>query len=189
MLRHPQKKERFGRICRFCVLLAMLYLPMIGTAGGAGIEANTVKAAFVLNLAKYTLWPNESFASSTDPIELWVFGDTTTRQAFGTINGKKIGPRTLHVRFMNTAETTDRCHMIYFSRDVDRDLLDRTLAIVGKMPVLTVGERPDFIRLGGVVNLFSNKGRFHFEIKPDSAHRRGLKISSRLLKLAIIVSD
>lgn len=189
MLGHPQKMKRVGRIYRFCVLLAVLYLPMVGAAGGADIEANTVKAAFVLNFAKYTLWPNDSFAGSTDPIELWVFGGETTRQAFGTINGKKIGARTLHVRFMNTAETTDSCHMIYLSRDVDRDLLAEMLATVGNRPVLTVGERPDFIQFGGIVNIFSKKGRFHFEINPESAHQHGLKISSRLLKLAIIVSD
>ena len=43
--------------------------------------------------------------------------------------------------------------------------------------------------VNGVINIFSNKGRFHFEIKPETAHRKDLKLSSRLLKPAMIVSD
>ena len=79
--------------------------------------------------------------------------------------------------------------MMFVSRDVDRSVLSGALAAVENRPVLTVGEIPGFIQLGGIIYIFSKKDRFHFEIKPETAHRQGLKLSSRLLKLAIIVGD
>ncbi len=183
--------KQFEWICRFCTVLMMLglSLPVMGTAKTASLESDTVKAAFVLNFAKYTLWPDESFSSPTAPIELWVFGGETIHRAFGTINGKIVGSRKLRVRFMQSVEVADSCHMMFISRDVDRSILSDALAAAENRPVLTVGEIPDFTRLGGIINIFSKKGRFHFEVQPEKAHRQGLKISSRLLKLAIIVGD
>jgi YfiR/HmsC-like len=181
----------FGWICRFCIIVVMLGLSisMMGTADAANLEADTVKAAFVLNFARYTQWPEQAFASPADPIELWVLGGETTRRAFETIDAKTVGSRKLRVRFMQSAQAADSCHMIFVSRDMDRSIWSAALAAIGNRPVLTVGEMPEFIRFGGIINIFSKKGRFHFEIQPEAARRQGLKISSRLLKLAIITGD
>jgi len=38
-----------------------------------------------------------------------------------------------------------------------------------------------------VINFFSKGNRLHFEINTRAAEKQGLKLSSRLLKLAVIV--
>ena len=59
-------------------------------------------------------------------------------------------------------------------------------AVDGK-PVLTVGESPEFVQEGGIVNFFLDGKRVRFEINPTAATRVNLRISSRLLQLARLV--
>jgi hypothetical protein len=51
-------------------------------------------------------------------------------------------------------------------------------------PVLTVGESPDFIAQGGIINFVRGAGMMRFEIDQEAARRARLQISSRLLRLA-----
>jgi len=60
-------------------------------------------------------------------------------------------------------------------------------AVDGK-PVLTVGESPEFVQEGGIVNFFLDGKRVRFEINPAAATRANLRISSRLLQLARLVN-
>lgn len=162
---------------------------MVGGADAESIEEANLKAALVLNFARFTTWPEDAFSGPADSMDLWVLGGETTRQAFDTLDGQQIDSRTIHVRHLTSLETIDRCHILFINRDADRPALSAALSAVGKRPVLTIGETPDFIRSGGLINIFNKDGRFHFEIKPAAALRRGLKLSSRLLKLAIILDD
>ena len=179
-----------------CSLYALCFfeLLLLGflTTGRAIAEdrlAVAVKVAFVANFAHFTTWPDDAFADAVAPIDLFVYGGERTWEAFGSIDGKPVGARKIRVRLMRPAETVDRCHMMFFDQDVDRSVLSTALATVKNRPVLTVGETPDFINLGGVINISIKNDRFHFEIEPVRASRRGLKISSRLLKLATILDD
>jgi hypothetical protein len=52
------------------------------------------------------------------------------------------------------------------------------------MPVLSVGESSDFLELGGVANFILEGANVRFEIDADAAGRAGLRVSSRLLRLA-----
>jgi hypothetical protein len=51
-------------------------------------------------------------------------------------------------------------------------------------PSLTVGESPDFIGQGGIVNFTLDGTDVRFEIDSEAAERVGLRISSHLLRLA-----
>jgi hypothetical protein len=55
--------------------------------------------------------------------------------------------------------------------------------------VLAVGEEHDFIRKGGIIELFTENNRLRFNINLDNARRVGLKISSSLLQLATRVEE
>jgi len=54
---------------------------------------------------------------------------------------------------------------------------------------MTVGEVEDFARDGGVINFVLRENKVRFEINVSAAERAGLKISSKLLKLADIIRD
>ena len=173
--------------CWALLLLVCLFSALPARADNMNPVA--VKAAFVLNFARFTAWPDDAFSDGTAPIELCVYGGQQTWDAFASIDGQQVGARKIRVRLMTPTKTVDKCHIMFFDHHVGRDDLIAALATVKLRPVLTVGETADFVSLGGIVNLFSHDGRLKFEIEPSRARRSGLRISSRLLKLAIVLDD
>lgn len=182
-------KITYNKKCCISIFFLILFLATMGTSFAQNSKEYAVKAAFVLNFARYTQWPNESFSKNTEPLELCVLGDKSIEPEFETIKMKKIGTRPLHIRFIGTSEDLGQCDLLFVSREIDNGDLQSTFAALKARPVLTVGESIDFIRHGGIINFLKKEGRFRFEVNPGRAQEKNLKISSRLLKLAIIVGE
>ncbi len=168
-------------------IVVLLYPFNIGFA--QGVSEYKVKAAFILNFAKFTTWPKGAFDNTSEPFELCVLGDKAIESAFQTISGKKIGSRTLNVRFLDKTDSIEPCDIMFIGKSADRsDVVQRLESVQGK-PVLTIGESNYFTKAGGVINFFSNEGRLRFEINRNTAAKQNVKLSSRLLGLAIIVGE
>jgi hypothetical protein len=54
-------------------------------------------------------------------------------------------------------------------------------------PVLTVSEDGGFIQHGGMINFYRDGTKVRFEINPEAAEKKGLKLGSELLSLGKIV--
>ncbi len=63
------------------------------------------------------------------------------------------------------------------------------LSELDSKPILAVSEIGSFAREGGTINFYLQGGKVRFEINPNAAQRRRLKISSQLLTLGKIVSN
>ena len=59
------------------------------------------------------------------------------------------------------------------------------LRAVRGTPTLTVGETPEFRDAGGIVTFVLDRGNVRFEVNTDAATQNQLRISSRLLRLAV----
>ncbi len=159
------------------------------TVSAANTSEYKVKAAFVLNFALFTEWPEQSFSSETAPIIVCVLGDRALTQAFESINGKKVGKRILQVTTTPPHDARSSCHIIFFGKNVYTKIVLRTLTSVRKNPVLTIGEKDTFIDLGGAIHFFMKKGRLRFGVNTTVIEEQNLRLSSRLLKIAVLTSD
>jgi hypothetical protein len=56
-------------------------------------------------------------------------------------------------------------------------------------PILTVSDIEDFTDRGGVVAFYLDRKKVRFAVNPTSARRRGLKLSSQLLRLGRITTE
>ena len=54
-------------------------------------------------------------------------------------------------------------------------------------PVLTVSETPGFAQVGGMVNFVLQDNKVRFEINLQRTREAQLKLSSKLLKLALVI--
>jgi hypothetical protein len=63
------------------------------------------------------------------------------------------------------------------------------LRAAGEAPVLSVGESPNFLKAGGMINLFVEGGRVRFDVNLSAASARGLVPSSKLLRVARNTSE
>lgn len=79
-------------------------------------------------------------------------------------------------------------HLVFVPAD-QAGALDDLERTVEDAPVLLVGESEGFAARGGVINLYTEDGRIRFEINRKAAERRGLRLSSRLLRLARLVAE
>lgn len=149
--------------------------------------APELKAAFLLNFARYTTWPATILPRGAD-LSICVSGDNRVADTLIDLARRRhVRDRAVTVRHIKN-DGPDGCHLLFWSgsRTAERQAL---LQAAAGRPVLTVGDAPDFARDGGIINFFVEDQRMRFAINPGAAERAGLRVSSRLLNLAVIVKD
>jgi hypothetical protein len=172
------------------VCLPMLCL-LIGIGQPADICAGTVeeysvKAALIFNFARFTEWPSYILVDSQETFNICIVGDDTILEAFGGVAGRQIKGCRIVVTSVNRMKISDSCNLLFVSGS-DRSILPKIFAAVEGKPVLTIGEMTGFAEVGGIINLVRKGKRINFEVNLKAARQAGLKISSRILKLATIV--
>jgi len=136
-----------------------------------------VKAAYLYNFVKFIEWPE---AARTGPLTICTVGPNPFGAALDDIiRGESIDGRPIAARTIEASQPG--CDIVFVPRGV---AAAEYLRVARTAPVLTVGESPDFIAQGGIVNFVRDAGMIRFEIDRDAAARVGLQISSRLLRLA-----
>ena len=143
-----------------------------------------IKAAYLYNFAMFVDWPPDAFATRTSPFVIGILGaDRFDRALERTVSGKRIDKRPIVVRRVDAPHELKRCHIVFVSSsDAARnaDVLGR----LDGLPVLVVGETPDFARRGGSIAFLVEDNRVRFEVNLDAARRAKLTISAKLLSLA-----
>lgn len=132
-----------------------------------------VKAAFLYNFLKYVEWPG----SPSGPIIVCVAGQNPFGPVFFQTMRDQIGGREVVGR--EIYEPDDQCHVVFVPRTASKAYVREAR---GK-PVLLVGESPDFLREGGIINFVPEQGKLRFEIDAQAAERAKLRISPSLLRL------
>lgn len=142
---------------------------------------NDVKAAFLYNFTKFVEWPSPPAA---DPFRLCVLADPEfTRAVDSTIAEESVdGRRLLRVEPQSVDEVRG-CAILYVGRGY-RDRGARLLAAARDLPVLTVGEGSQFVEHGGAIGFVLENNRVRFDVGSRAVQRSGLKVSSKLLRVA-----
>jgi hypothetical protein len=143
-----------------------------------------VKAAFLHNFANFVAWPRQAFPTPTAPFRICILGRDPFQGALGRIaQGEAVdGHPRLVERFDDVGELK-ACHIVFVPAS-EQSNVNAVLNVVGALPVLTVGESPRFLEGGGIVNFAIERNRVRFDINVNRAEQNGLKISSKLLRLA-----
>jgi hypothetical protein len=157
-------------------------LSFSGQAAGQQTIEKDVKAAYLYNFAKFVEWPEP--ANTSNRFQICVVGDPAFATALdGIINGETTGGRPF-VRVEPASPGAARDCQILFIGGQARDQGTPLIDAVRRLPVLTVGEAPGFLEQGGTIRFVTEAGRVRFDISPAAADRAGLKISSKLLRVA-----
>lgn len=170
------------------ILIACLSLALLSFAAGAQESQPSqyqVKAAFLFNFAKFVEWPPESFAEETAPLVIGILGD----DPFGddlerTIHGKSINNHLLVIKQLHSLAETTNCHVLFISASEQKRLAEIFSGLHGTS-ILTVSETEGFTEAGGMINFVLENKKIRFQINADAAKTARLKISSKLLSLAV----
>jgi len=168
-----------------------LVAAILGTVVDAGaqpqLDEYRVKAAFLYNFAKFVEWAPRAFKDASDPITVCIAGETPIyTQLDSAVTGKMAGNRSFAVRRVSDAQHAMGCNILFIGL-AERKRIPAILAGVRELGILTVGETPEFIANGGVVNFKLEDGKVRFQINVEAAEHEQIRISSKLLNLAEIV--
>ncbi len=169
--------------------LAAIALLLAGAGALAqGLSEQQVKAAFLYNFTKFVQWPAEAFAAPQSPLVLCIPGREPLAGGLDSVQGNTVQGRELRIRRAIRPDEVKACHVL-FVPEAQEAGANELLRASRTLPVLTVGEVEGFAQAGGIVGFVSRDDRIQFEINPDAAARANLRISSQLLRLAIIARD
>lgn len=147
-----------------------------------------VKAALLLNFAKFAEWPANSAQARAVVISICVLG----QDPFGdilekTLAGRSAAKRPVVVRRPQGVDELHGCHILFVASS-EHTRLGQIIASVANQPILTVGESGGFARMGGMIGLVVEHDLVRFEVNLAAAQQRRLQLSSKLLGLARLVA-
>lgn len=180
-----------------CFLLLLLFLfPNIILGQGkneAQLVEIQVKASFIHNFAYFVEWPETAFSSPNDPFRIGIVGDSFLADLLRkTVQGKNVKSRPFLIEsFSSDSVSIDdlKSFQILFFRNVQSATPLVGDVKLSSLPILTIGNDPGFTTGNGIIDFFSVNDRISFEVNPGNSQKAGLKISSKLLKLARIVGE
>jgi hypothetical protein len=147
-----------------------------------------IKAACLLNFVQFIQWPSTVFPDPGTPITIGILGDDPFGQTLEkTFQDELVQSRKLAVKRSRQIEDLKDCHILFISKS-EKSKIEGILAKLGDSATATVGETDDFAKQGGIINFYLDNNKVRFEINADAGQRKGLKISSQMLKRARIVT-
>jgi hypothetical protein len=162
------------------VLLAVLW-PW--TAQAEVASEYDVKAAFLYNFTKFVDWPPSAFADERSTFKICVLGQDPFGKTLEELAKGGEAGRNLTVLRVDEMSRPAGCQILFISRS-ERARMPQILGQLRDAPVLTVADTDGFLDHGGIINFTLEKSKVRFEINHQAAERAGIKISSKLLRLA-----
>lgn len=142
-----------------------------------------VKAAFLVNFARFITWPEQSFSSDQAELILCVVGNNPFATALNAVESKQINGRKLRITYEDSLRKVEQCHLLYVSKSEGHEL-DCLSSILDRQPVITVSDIPDFVNAGGSIEFVEKENRLSFIINNSDMKQRGIQASASMLDLA-----
>lgn len=148
-----------------------------------------VKAAYLARFVKFIEWPDNPSpppaggAPADEPFPICVLGQDPFGSALdAALAGETFGRHPLVPRRVASAREAAACRVVFIGEG-DR-ALRRALTELEGSRVLTVGDQPEFLKRGGMIQFLLEGNRVRFQVNLTAAKKAGLNLSSELLKVA-----
>lgn len=147
-----------------------------------------IKAVYLYNFTQFVEWPDTVLPKGDAPLVIGIVGE----DPFGSyldevVQGEEINGHPLHIRRFGHQEEIKDCHILFINLP-DSAKTENILASLKGQSVLTVSDVPYFLEKGGMIKFIAVDKKIQFQINPDASNSADLKISSKLLRLAEIVT-
>lgn len=165
------------------LLIALLQftLPTISLCSNS--DEYLIKTAFLVKFLDFIQWQDKPDASSKATMVIIgkdPFGAYLDDYLSDTLEKRN---KLLKVLRTDWEEEIPDCEII-FLKETKAEKISKVLEQVNSKGVLTIGENKSFTKLGGIISFIIHKNRVRFIINLKAAKKAGIKISSKLLKLA-----
>ncbi|HEV2326911.1 MAG TPA: YfiR family protein [Terracidiphilus sp.] len=187
----PPKRKTAARFaagllrCGAGAFVLLLFLPQL--AAQALPSQYDVEAAYLLDFGKFTELSTSSPALRRTTFDVCILG----RDPIGPTIDKLAANETVEnhaVRVLHgISPSRARTCAIAFISTRDGDEIRQDLDLLAGADVLTVGDSPDFLNAGGMIQFVVDKNHVRFAVNLDAVRKAHLVLSSQLLRVALYV--
>lgn len=165
-------------------LIAAAWLGAWACAGQAQVSADEVKAAFLYNFARFTEWPGK--LQPARELVIGVVGAPGIEAQLHAIAAERNRAPRLSVRALAPEAPLSGVHIVYVG-SAQAGGLEALVRQARRHHVLVVSDAPGALARGAVINFVALDQRVRFEISLAAAEMTGLRLSARLLSVAMRV--
>ncbi|MBC7928400.1 MAG: YfiR family protein [Bryobacteraceae bacterium] len=141
-----------------------------------------VKAAYLLNFARFTDWQNPGDANR--PLVIGVLGVDPFGEILEQVIGRRLAKnRPITIRRYKNIQEVEACHILYISAS-EKNRLSAILKYVSGQSVLTVSDIATFLDAGGCIGFITFNQKVAFEVNLVAVQSSNLKIDAPLLQVA-----
>jgi len=161
----------------------------VQTSGAQSVaDEYQVKAAYLLNFARFVEWPASDLPASS-PLDIAIVGDDSFGGAMEEVlREKSANGHPIHLRHLRWNDVLSSSQIVFISAS-EEPHLQEILRLLGQSSVLTVSDIDRFSLRGGVIEFRMVGNRVRFDINRTSAIAAQLSISSKLLSVARAVHE
>jgi hypothetical protein len=180
------KYLRAGPATRRSVVVLLLLALLHGMAS-VPVMAQTpneyrVKAAFILNFARFIDWPADAYGDGGSLV-VGIVGDDPFGGSLDQLNGNSVNGHRIVIKRLKAGDYLRACQILFVSSS-ERSRLGKILESTRGGTVLTIGELAQFTQAGGIIKFVIQDNKVRFEINTGAASQARLRVSSKLLALS-----
>ena len=171
---------------RFAACAAVALAGLLAAHGvrGQAVGEGALKAAYVYNFLQLVEWPAHVLGAADAPLVVCTLG-REPRDGFEALAGKRAQGRRIELRAVSGA-SLPRCHALYVPLE-EAARLAQTSPQLAEAAVLVIVDGDRGAVAGAAITLVPRDKRIGFHIDLAATRKAGLRISSRLLGLALSV--
>lgn len=183
-----QPRWRQLALACFALIVGAAAFPVAAQSDGdASVLERRVKATFLYKFLSYVEWPDSSHPKANTPFTIAVVGDDALASELAEFAASRTTEgRSVVVKKIYDPGETAGVHILFVAR-AESARLTQLVKTTQSRPVLIVTESDGALASGSMINFVVSGGRVRFEISLDAAEKRQLKLSSRLLTVALNV--
>lgn len=169
------------------VIFSLLWVSAVGKT--LTPEETEHRADFIIKAVDYVTWPEGAGTDADGAIVIGVVGESPLTAKLTEMAAVKTGEGTkVVVKALTLEDDLSTCQVLFMATE-DKAALAKILKKIKQAPILTISDAEYFARYGVMVNFFQEEGdsSVKFEVNKMVLGFSGLKMSSRLLKLATII--
>ena len=166
---------------KYWKLLIVLFLLIALNPAWSQDKQDQIKTVFVFNFTKYVQWPSPS-----NKITIGVLGSNASiTAALKDMASKKSGEVDIVVEEFSNPALAGNYQIVYIPESNSGAIKSIDQAAIKE--TLLVTEKHGLTQQGSLINFVNQGGKLRFEINRQLMDKSSIKISSKLLGLAILV--
>ncbi len=184
-----QARQRFAIVLCIAALLAAVYPLAAHSRDADAIQADAyeVRAALILNLARFVTGPPERFSPLDEKFRIGMMGPPGLVRAFESIEGRIVGGRKVQIHTLASDSSPSLYYQVLYNGSNQNEVFRAQVERCPNPYVLTIGEGSPNVDTGNMISISEKDQHLALTIYRQRTKQAELAVSSHLLRLATVI--